>query len=160
MRKKTALEVTEAVVSNEQLSKEQMHLGTWRILGAACVGSTLDTAGGKPPLTEHWGGLAVCLLCSACLSCLDFLLTLSRDLSRRAEVTNSKRNKPFLKGLQNGRRGWLEGWWWEQMLPSNWCHKIETTGNCTCEKIVLKKQDGCGLLWASVFPEVEEQNPI
>lgn len=24
--------------------------------------------------------------------------------------------------------------------------QTETTGDCSCEKIVLKKQDGCGLL--------------
>lgn len=59
---------------------------------------------------HHWldtEGLVVCLLCSACLSGLDFLLTLSRDLSRGAEATNSKSNKPFCTGLQNGHTGCL-----------------------------------------------------
>lgn len=62
VRKKTVLAVTEAAVSKEQMSKEEVHFGTWRILGAACVGSTGDTSGGKPSLTDF-----VCLLSVLCL---------------------------------------------------------------------------------------------
>ena len=36
--------------------------------------------------------------------------------------------------------------WGAELLHLAWCQKIETTGNCSCEKTVLKKQDGCGLV--------------
>lgn len=82
---------TDAVVS-------QVHYGTWRIRAQPVWVPHWTQRGAN----QHWldtEGLVVSLLCSACLSRLDFLLALSRDLSRGAEVTNSNSSKSFCTGL-------------------------------------------------------------
>lgn len=51
----------------------------------------------------------------------------------------------FLKWPKDITVGGGAGWGTE-MLHCDWYRQTETTGDCSCEKIVLKKQDGCGLL--------------
>lgn len=142
--------VTDAVVWNGHLSKEKCVVGGGRC--PSCVGPTE----GEQGQTIAHRDCGVCWLCFLYppVYLVWIASALSRSLQlRTGEVTSHKASKPFCQGIYLNRpeRSW--GWGWGGvMLLGNWCHKIETTGSCTCEKIVLKKQDDCGLLWASVFP--------
>lgn len=83
------------------------------------------------------------------IACSSLSLDQRRERSTIIETNFMQRYEKFLKWPEG--HAWLTGGWGTEMLRCASYHKIETMGNCSCEKIVLKKQDGCGLLWASIF---------
>lgn len=129
-------------------SRPGSSVGTWRVPAIS---------GEAPDLPTKEGSLSSCsasswvLLPPLFLFCSDGLLALSWDLLTEARRSSWRSNRLVCKDTKSfwaSQQDMLP--WGEEGCYSD-THKTERTGVCSCAKAVLKKQDGCGLLWASIF---------